>query len=71
MSLKADVVQRHADLIAGEALARAEARLHALSPAQQRAVVALVDAIADGMSRLLREEWERCPELATIYREEA
>jgi hypothetical protein len=68
MSVEEDIVRRHADLIAEEALARARRRLRALSSEQQRAVEELVDAVADGISGLLLEECERRPELATIYR---
>jgi hypothetical protein len=70
MSVEEDIVRRHADVIAAEALARARRRMRALSSEQQRALEELVDAVADGISRLLREECERRPELAAIYREE-
>jgi hypothetical protein len=65
------VVREHADLIAGEALARARGRLQALSPGQQRVVEELAHAVAHGIVRLLREECERHLELATIHEEEA
>jgi hypothetical protein len=70
MSVEADVVREHADLIAGEAFARARGRLQALNPEQQRAVEELAHAVADGIARLLREVCERGPELATIHRDE-
>jgi hypothetical protein len=68
MNGEADIVRQHAELITGEALARARGRLQALSPDQQRTVERLAQRIAEQIGRLLREECEHCPELADYPR---
>ena len=69
MSIAGDDVWEHADLVAGEAVARARGRLQVLSPEQQGAVEELAHAVAHGIARLLREECARYQELATIHEE--
>ena len=69
MSVAPHIVGKHADLVAGEALARARGRLQALSPEQQRAVEELAHAVAHGIARLLSEACDHHPELATIHEE--